>query len=266
MKLAETWIPANDAASRLNISRSTLYAYVSRGLIRSQPTAGSTRSHCYSHDDVERLRQRKEARRDPGAASAQVLRWGMPVLESSLTLIDGEMLYYRGHNVIELAHSKTVEEVASLLWTGSCESGPLMSRADDYQWHIDRRSMLPFISRAQAALSSASAHDALAFDRRSEAVVICGKKILGLLTEAATQRSGKGLTIDRQLAKAWNVGPHGTDVIRAALILSADHELNVSSFTARCIASAGSSPYGVVIGALAALEGPLHGGTSARAG
>jgi citrate synthase len=55
------------------------------------------------------------------------------------------------------------------------------------------------------------------------------------------------------------------DAIRTTLILCADHELNVSSFTARCVASAGSHPYAVVIAGLAALEGPKHGGASARA-
>ena len=52
--------------------------------------------------------------------------------------------------------------------------------------------------------------------------------------------------------------------MRAALILCADHELNVSSFTARCVASAGSNPYAVVIAGLSALEGTRHGGVSAR--
>jgi len=55
------------------------------------------------------------------------------------------------------------------------------------------------------------------------------------------------------------------DVVRAALVLCADHELNVSAFTARCVASSGSHPYAVVIAGLAALEGPKHGGASARA-
>jgi citrate synthase len=56
----------------------------------------------------------------------------------------------------------------------------------------------------------------------------------------------------------------GADLLRSALILCADHELNVSSFTARCVASAGSQPYAVVGAGLAALEGIRHGGTSAR--
>ena len=53
-------------------------------------------------------------------------------------------------------------------------------------------------------------------------------------------------------------------MIRAALIVCADHELNVSAFTARCVASASSNPYAVVIAGLAALEGTKHGGATAR--
>jgi citrate synthase len=49
-----------------------------------------------------------------------------------------------------------------------------------------------------------------------------------------------------------------------ALILCADHELNVSSFTARCVASAGSPPYAVVSAGLAALQGVRHGGNCMR--
>jgi citrate synthase len=52
--------------------------------------------------------------------------------------------------------------------------------------------------------------------------------------------------------------------VEAALILAADHELNVSAFTARCVASAGASPYQVVIAGLAALQGGKHGGNCER--
>jgi citrate synthase len=46
------------------------------------------------------------------------------------------------------------------------------------------------------------------------------------------------------------------------LILCADHELNVSAFAARCIASARATPYEVVIGGLAAFRGLRHGGAA----
>jgi citrate synthase len=54
------------------------------------------------------------------------------------------------------------------------------------------------------------------------------------------------------------------DVIRTALVLCADHELNVSAFTARCAASAGASPYDVVAAAVATLKGHRHGGAAER--
>jgi citrate synthase len=52
--------------------------------------------------------------------------------------------------------------------------------------------------------------------------------------------------------------------IGAALILAADHELNVSAFTARCVASANASPWDVVSAGLAALKGSRHGGHTER--
>jgi citrate synthase len=55
------------------------------------------------------------------------------------------------------------------------------------------------------------------------------------------------------------------DVIRIALVLCADHELNISAFVARCAASAGASPYDVVSAAMAALKGHKHGGATRAA-
>jgi citrate synthase len=49
-----------------------------------------------------------------------------------------------------------------------------------------------------------------------------------------------------------------------ALIACADHELNVSAFAVRVVASTRSSPYDAVTAGLAALRGPLHGGHTAR--
>jgi citrate synthase len=51
-------------------------------------------------------------------------------------------------------------------------------------------------------------------------------------------------------------------LIRAAVVLCADHELNASAFAARVVASTGASLAACVAGGLAALSGPLHGGTT----
>ena len=86
-----------------------------------------------------------------------------------------------------------------------------------------------------------------------------------MLVQAATGRESRESTLEAALARGWRLDPHAADLVRAVLVLCADHELNVSSFTARCVASAGSTPYAVVIAGLAALEGPKHGGSSTRA-
>ena len=260
------WIGAADAAALLRVSRATLYAYVSRGFIRSQPMPGPTRERGYARDDVERLRRRTEERRDPDKAAARALQWGMPILESSIAFIDGKRLYYRGHDAAALARARSVEEVASLVWTGRFDA-PL-STAQPPRVRPGgpvRSGNLPFVARAQSALAVAAARDPVAFDVRPSGAASCGWRILTLLTAVASGRPDDAASpIEGALARAWSIDAKGADILRSALILCADHELNVSSFTARCVASAGSNPYAVVAAGLAALEGPKHGGASAR--
>jgi len=254
-----SWLDAPSAAALLGVRRPTLYAYVSRGYVRSQPAADGTRARRYAREDVERLRRRADERRDPGKAAAQALQWGLPILESSIALIDGHALYYRGHDAVTLAHTRSVEETAALVWTGHTAA----SLASDRPSTPPARARLPFVARAQAALAEASPRDPFAFDLRPTVVAATGWRILMLLTEIAAQRGGPA-TPDRLLAQAWRLPARGSRLLRAAIILCADHELNVSSFTARCVASAGSNPYGVVMAGLAALEGTRHGGMAAR--
>jgi citrate synthase len=298
-----SWIGAAEAAGMLDVSRATLYAYVSRGFVRSRAAAGATRERRYSRDDVERLRRRTEERRDPDKAAAHALQWGMPILESSITLIDAERLFYRGHDAVTLSRTRSVAEVAALIWSGGFEAAAQARSGRPFEVDTGKRlgavdvaPELPFVTRAQAALAIASAHDPAAFDLQPASVMRSGWRILSLLTQTAaaaasvrvapaspagraslvprtqrtkrTKRTTRGVdapsAIDATLADAWQVTPRGIDLLRAALILCADHELNVSSFTARCVASAGSHPYAVVIAGLAALEGTKHGGASAR--
>jgi citrate synthase len=263
MSTTPAWMSAGEAARLLQVTRTTLYAYVSRGYIRSQPTPGPSRARLYARDDVERLRRQTEARRDPDKAAARSLQWGLPVLESSITFIDGKRLYYRGHDAVQLSRSRSVAEIASLIWTGQFAGAfaPTPPRITTV-YRPDKA--LPFVPRAQAVLAAASVRDHAAFDLRAASVVQTGWKILHMLTRIARLSRTSGPTIDQALAQAWGVSARGVDVARSALILCADHELNVSSFTARCVASAASNPYTVVIAGLAALEGTRHGGTSAR--
>ena len=99
----ERYFSAGRAAEELGVSVATLYAYVSRGMIRSEAAEGKKRNRRYRAEDVRRLKERKERRRDPDGVLEGALHWGTPVLESGITLIDGGALYYRGRDVVALA-------------------------------------------------------------------------------------------------------------------------------------------------------------------
>lgn len=262
MKKVVEWVDAATATRLLKVSRATLYAYVSRGFVRSEPLPGTSRARRYAREDLERLRLRAEERKNPEKAAQHALRWGVPVLESAITLIADGRLYYRGLDAGTLASDHSLEDVASILWTGSVD--PTLF---DTPLHVvaggQSLANLPFIQRAQSILPLVSASDSLSFDLRPRAVAQTGWRILNLLTSVAADSRELEETIEGTLATAWNVPEHAS-LLRAAMILCADHELNVSAFTARCVASAGSNPYAVVLAGLAALDGVKHGGATAR--
>src|SRR4051812_39646175 len=109
-------LSADEAARRLGVRRATLYSYVSRGLVRSEPGT-QPRERCYRQEDVDRLLSRRDTRRHPERAAQEALHWGAPVLESALTLIRDGRVSYRGRDAIELARGRRLEEVAALLWS-----------------------------------------------------------------------------------------------------------------------------------------------------
>ncbi|HMQ35103.1 MAG TPA: citrate synthase family protein [Chloroflexaceae bacterium] len=261
---------AEEAAAELGVSRATLYAYVSRGLIRSLPAPGDPRARRYSAEDVARLKAQHEQRRAPERAAAAALEWGAPVLESGLTLIAPEGLYYRGHDAIALAEGCAIEQVAALLWAGELPArdqaafapGPglaaLPGGADELL------AGLAPMQRFQAALPLAAARDEAAYDLRPAAVTRTGGRIVQLLA-ALLGATGDGPVAARLQRRLAPERPEATALLDMALVLCADHELNVSAFAARCVASAAATPYAVVSAGLAALEGARHGGQAARA-
>src|SRR5947209_4708432 len=106
-------LSAREAAERLGIKLDTLYAYVSRGLLGSVPMSGS-RERRYRADDVERFRPSRGERGGPAEAL-------MPVIGSSICLIEDGRLYYRGQDALRLAATATLEDIADLLWGGELE-------------------------------------------------------------------------------------------------------------------------------------------------
>jgi citrate synthase len=265
----ERHLTAREAADALGVTRATLYAYTSRGQLRSEPVPGQPRERRYYREDIQRLRERKEARQDPAKAAARGLDWGSPVLESGITLIQDGKLYYRGQDVLKLAHERTLEEVAELLWAAEpagrgrlFEQPPVLSPCQLARL----RSCVKDgpLSLLQASLPLAGALDLASYDLRPEGVRQTGARIVRLMATVLAGRHSE-LPVHRALQALWAPKkPAASEAIRTALVLSADHELNASAFVARCAASAGASPYDVVSAALATLKGHRHGGATER--
>jgi citrate synthase len=267
-KSVELYLSAREAAAELAVSPATLYAYVSRGLIRSEPSPDS-RSHRYRAEDVRGLKER----RAPSAVEPRGFRSfdpDLPVMDSAITTITEEGAIYRGVNCVDLSEKDTLEHTATLLWdvtgvdpfaTNNC---PHVS--DEMQAiGVAARRAAP-IDRAIAVLALATSADPGAFTRAPEGRAMVGARILRLLVATMLNAEPSGELLHQQVAKVWAPdNKHAPDLIRRALVLLADHELNASTFTVRCAASTGLNLYDSVIAGLAALKGPMHGGAGVLA-
>lgn len=261
------YLTAREAAEALRVTRATLYAYASRGQLRSEPVPGLPRERRYYREDIERLRDRKESRRDPSKAAARALHWGSPVLASGITVIQDGRLYYRGQDALKLAQNASLEEAAATLWAAEAHESQRLFTQRCVLSHSEltklRRCAPDPVVLFQAALPIAGTVDAASYDLRPAAVRYAGARILRLLTAAVVGRDSN-LPVHEALRNAWAAEDTAAEAIRRALVLCADHELNVSTFAARCAASAAASPYDAVSAALATLKGIRHGGLSER--
>ncbi|ANY77774.1 hypothetical protein BB934_05595 [Microvirga ossetica] len=247
---------AEEASSRLGISRASLYAYVSRGLIRSFSSPHDPRQRLYALEDVETLAERKARFRRPAVAAATALDWGLPVLETSITQIRDGRLFYRGQDAIALARTATLEDVAQLL-TGALDE-EAFRRSSRLPVPLPGPAFGPhdFVAQAIRLLSEPAPKET----RAAEVAAI-----LRLVAAAASGADPVTEPIHRHLASAWKAPPRAAEAIRRTLVLCADHELSSSAFAVRVTASTGASLRNAVIAGLAALSGPYHGGMTERA-
>ena len=248
--MSDADLSADEAAALLGITKQTLYAYVSRGLVQSAPGPGPSRARVYPRGPVEALRRGRTVTA-PQKGAAAAMQWGLPVLESSLSLIEDGRLSYRSHDAADLAANGTLEDVAALLWEAPdpivFPAGRPRTRADATDDPI-------------AVLMRILAHDSvptLAGSHTPHPVNVKHAARLVARAFAAVGGAGDG-PLAQRLAGAF-ASDRG-DVISAALVLCADHELNVSAFTARCVASADSGLEDAVLAALCAFRGHRHGG------
>jgi len=250
------WLTAAEVQGRLGVQAQTLYAYVSRGRIEARPDQTDPRKSLYRAEDVARLEQRKARSRKAAHVAADAIAWGEPVLASAITTVSGGKLYYRGRDATALAQTETLESVARLLRGGDGVA---------FKDRIARPIPIAPTGRARAfaVLAERAATDNPARGRANLALAAEAAGLLDAFADAIAGEAGEG-PIHARLAAAWRCDEAGGELIRMALVLLADHELNASTFAARVAASTGASLAAAALAGLAALSGPLHGGIAPR--
>lgn len=257
MNKTSEWISAQQALDILQVKAQTLYAYVSRGLVRAVRDPEFSNRSLYSVHDVRALVDRKKKPRRREEIAASTLSWGEPVLESGLSTIKDGQLFFGDSNAVDLARSYDLETVAGLHWSGKCS---LEKRFEVPLSTIGLAKQKGFACLAHlagtATTSAGRSHDDLCLEASG---------ILDCFVDALVGEIYCGRAHQR-LAAAWRVPEEDADILRRALVLLSDHELNASTFAVRVAASTGASLGASVLAGFAAFSGPRHGeaGLSAR--
>jgi citrate synthase len=256
-------LPSDEAARRLGVKVSTLYAYVSRGLLASHPEPGGRRS-LFDLADIERLARRQRGGRQVESRLATIT--------TGVTQIRPDGPFYRGQAATELAATASFEEVAALLW------GEEAGTDDD--WSSPARDDCPLVEtsdRMRWALIMSGADDPLRSDLRPAAVFRSARRVIAALTESVGSPPTPGpvdagvgsvpiaLRLARRLAGDRAGAALSAAAVDAALVLMADHELATSTVAVRMAASTRADLYDALLAGLATMAGPLHGGASQRA-
>jgi citrate synthase len=279
------WMSAAEAARRLGIKQATLYSYVSRGVLtrrRAGAASGEGRGgsgragkgSLFDPGEVEELARRGRPRRPPGLAGL--------VIESGVTEIDGDQLWFRGFDALDLARDWDFEDVCELLWLG--QPSPSLP-PDAGRWQATpaavaagtaAQAALPPgtypLERLQVIVPALAAADPLRLQFDPPAVAAAGRAIIAGLVDclppAGSSGPGHRAVPGTIPGRLWprlcpdEPSPGLLGALRAALVLLADHELAASTLAARVAASVRADPYAVVATGLGAVGGALHGGAS----
>jgi len=245
------WIGRNDALTRLGVRAQTLYAYVSRGRIGVQPDPADPRRSLYNVDDIEALASRRRRGRSAQAIAASAFAWGEAAIPTRISTIAHGRLIYRGHDAAALADTASLETTAALLWdAGGSVAFSMPSKAP---------------AGAYAALAALADGAPATIGRSTDAQYRDGAIGVGHLA-AGFGLAAADAPLHKLLALTWSQDDAGAALLRRALVLMADHELNASTFAVRVAASTGAPIAACLLAGLATLSGPRHGGAGAALG
>ncbi len=264
-------LTAASAAALLGVKRATVYAYASRGWL-GRATKGPGAQALYPRAAVERLKLRARARKGHTAVAASALRWGEPVLDTAVSAITPNGPEYRGTSALELAAQDTAfEACAELLWASN-NPAPWPAALKMPSWvRLPPPGPGATLGRLLTLVSTVALYDDNRFGASAEAELARARALIRLMAQRAGAYSDEAMRQPGGIGATLGVSIRGIALSRRelalmnkALVLSADHELTASTFTARIATSAGCDLYASLCAALATLSGPKHGGVCDR--
>jgi citrate synthase len=220
------------------------------------------------------------------------------VTETELSDVRGieGFYHYRQYSAVDLARSRTVEEVWRLLLDGTL---PSPAERVEFDSDVAAASILDEASRRtvcelarsapdadplaalRVAIASEGArsglrplYDLAPAERRHDLLAVAAKVPTMIATQARAAAGLSPVTPRPELGYVGNYlfqltgatpEPSHADALSSYLVAAIDHGFNASTFTARVIASTGADAGSCLVGALGALSGPLHGGAPSRA-
>jgi citrate synthase len=213
---------------------------------------------------------------------------GVVAATTSLSLVDGTAgrLVYRGYDIGDLVAHATFEETAYLLWHGRLPNASELAHlraqmagqralpervAQIIQQHDKSAEPMDVLRSAVSALGSTGDYPT---PPTIEQAISLTAKMPTILATFQRHRLGQPLIASRDdldhtanylyLLSGTEPAPSQVRALDAYLLLTSDHGMNASTFTARVIASTLSDLISSVTGAIGALKGPLHGGAPAK--
>jgi citrate synthase len=266
--MSRQWIDKEEALRLLDVKAQTLYAYVSRQKVAAKPDPENPKKSLYAKDDLEILAKRHPGRQSPlkpQPIAPRVLGGGVLVRgEGSFStelsvLVDGQF-FIRDREIKDLAKTETLETLCAYMWYTDHNNpfGSLKPRPDVNFPGGPR-------TRALHMLSRRIEEDTLNERSSPQNLIPEAAGLLNELVDAITN-GGPRLYFHQRLARSWKVlTPKDVDLLRLAMVLCADFELDDATLSVRISASGGGPLALALMNGFATAMGPKIGGRITKA-
>ncbi len=254
------WITTTEAAARLGVKRATLYAYVSRGLLRSERRPGQQES-LFDRAQVDAMAAPERTTSTPRT----LLRF-RSVASRVSGHVDGD-LTYRGVPLADVVALDSLERAAALVLGVDDSTGMPPSRLPEAASLAGDLTNLPLERRIPVAVQLLAATDPFHGDTDPDRVRSTALALLPAAVALAGGAATEGGLVPLLLGALGGRPDEAAhvDVLRVLLVSLLDHGLTASTVAARVAASTRAGLHDCLSAAYAAMAGPLHGAAPSAA-